>query len=284
LLLAFGIPLSASAEKGGRGILNLVAFEGGEASMTIAMPNERLAPAFDGGSARGLADVSVGARSHRGFARAYTTVVPWRQARATDSAFKIDVVGVELGPRFGLGSDERRVEIRFLAGGYYPLRWERTYAELYQDPRISLGIAALVDAGFFRVEGVSQYVWPLSGQATIEVDGATTKFDTEGYWYAKAMGEVDLVGLVRPVGEIGVFGFSGSMIKGAMGTEVFDASRVTYVNFGLSVAPIPNALVFQAKIHRLLGKVDESEVEYATGRRALIELTNGYSLGVIGRF
>jgi hypothetical protein len=251
-------------------------------SIRGASGSKNISPILDGGSVGGVGDFSLYTHLSGGYFRLFGTAASWKRDSTTDAGLRLDTAGLELGVDSRHTGAARNFSIKLPAGIYYPMEWKEDYSKLYQIPRVYLGATLQLDIAPLHAEGGLEYFWPAWKSGSIDVDNVSLKVSPAEYWQAKLSGSIDILGIIQPLAEVGMFHFGNTAIEGPMELYKLDTHSISYASFGVGVVLNPNTLSIEARSHRVLGKADKRSEEYTSGRRAISELYNSFSLGIVG--
>jgi hypothetical protein len=283
LVLGFVTSVTALAEKKAKAESSGQRMAGAEFSVMVGVPGEAQYPVLDGGHTRGFVDFSFDGRLGAVHSRTYGTAAAWRKVGYDDSIWKLDRIGAELVIEIGDVVDGKGFGIKAPIGAYLPLPWNSDVGGLYRVGHGYGGIGLFLDAGLFRIDGGGVFYKTMYDPGEIERDNVTIALYANDHWQAKLSGRSNILDLFGPVGEIGAIGYSGATLKTPMGKSSIKSDSVMYANFGVAVMPGTGKLAIEARVNRVLGEYDAKAIQFATGRRTIMELIDGYSIGIVGR-
>ena len=237
---------------------------------------------FDSGSINSILDLELTRVNANSFVSLIGTASSWRPLDSTSSEYKFDTAGFLMGLARRREVNGNGLSFGLFAGGYYPLEWSSEFSNFYQIPRYELGASLAVTTFLLEVYGRYDYFWPAKDEGKITVDSISTTLEPDEYSHFRLESKLSILGFVVPEVAYGIYSMSGAVISGPFSEKSFGKSSAKYLSAGVAFKPLGDLFTIKVKSNRLYGSKDDRAVEYATGRRAISELSNSYSLSFTG--
>jgi hypothetical protein len=265
----------AKAEEAGQGFSL-------EPKVTFHSLRERAPTVIDGGSISKILNISVFMTKPEIFYSLWGSAAQWRDESGS-SKLKWDQLGGQIGLRRAREVGDAGLDFRFFLGGYYPLEWNSSYSDLYQIPRIQGGTSASFVQGSFGVLGEFSYFWPASPTTDLEVDTVKLKLEP-GSFYNFSFSASCTLSFLEISAKLGQFGFDGAKLSGPMGlNRDFEVKSIPFLAYTLGAHLPEDLLTIEITYTKALSDFDKLSVEYATGLRAMPELSNAFGIGIKGK-
>jgi hypothetical protein len=238
---------------------------------------------FDSGTINSILDLELTRVNANSFVSLSGTASSWRPLDSTSSEYKFDTAGILMGLARRREVNGNGLSFGLFAGGYYPLEWASEFSNFYQIPRYELGASlAVITAFAFEIFGRYDYFWPLKNEGKITVDSISTTLEPNEYSHFRLESRFSFIDFMVPEVAYGIYSISGAVISGPFSEKNFGKSSAKYLSAGVAFRPLGDLITVKVKSNRLYGSKDDRAVEYATGRRAISELSNSYSLSFTG--
>jgi hypothetical protein len=283
LFVLFGVfRQSFGAEAGSKGKSD--AKEGG--SFQIQATQSKLSTPkaiyFDSGTISNVLDLQLMSVHDGSYLSLFGTASSWQPADTKSSEYRFDTAGFLAGFYRRRDVSGNALALGAFGGGYYPLQWTSEFSNFYQIPRFELGVSLGLNLSIFEVEGRYDYFWPIKKEGKIKIDSITTTLEPHEYSHFSLESRLNLFDFLIPEVGYGVFSASGATINSPLSEKNFAKSSAKYLSAGLAFKPLGSLIAIKIKSNRVYGAKDDRAIEYATGRRAISELTNSYSVSFTG--
>ncbi|MEI8026022.1 MAG: hypothetical protein WCI18_06720 [Pseudomonadota bacterium] len=237
---------------------------------------------LDSGTISHILDLGLTSVHDGSYLSIFGTAGSWQPEDAKLTEYKFDSAGFLAGFYRRRDVNGNALSLGVFGGGYYPMEWSPEFSSFYQIPRFDLGASLGLNVSIIEIEGKYDYFWPLKKEGKIKVDSTSTSLQPQEYAHFSVESRFSLMDLLYPELTYGTFHLSGAKLVGPFSEKNFNKASVSYLSAGLAVRPLGNLLSIKIKSNRVFGNADDRGVEYATGRRAISELTNSYSLSFTG--
>ena len=237
---------------------------------------------FDSGTIGNVLDLELMSVHDGSYLSLFGTAGSWQPADTKSSEYRFDTAGFLAGFYRRRDVSGNALALGVFGGGYYPLQWSSEFSSFYQIPRFELGASLGLNISIFEVEGRYEYFWPIKKEGKIKIDSIATTLEPHEYSHFALESRLNLFDFLFPEVGYGVFSASGATINSPLSEKNFAKSSAKYLSAGLAFKPLGSLMVIKIKSNRVYGAKDDRAIEYATGRRAISELTNSYSVSFTG--